>query len=87
MYHAKALRAQTRLFETLDVLDEMERTHAEQLALNERREAKMKQKMKAYAEVARKAEEETEDMRQAVLKLIDKGASISDPSLEVFLKF
>lgn len=52
----------------------MERTHAEQLALNERREGKMKQKMRAYSDVAKKAEEETEDMRQAVLKLIDKGA-------------
>lgn len=73
-YHAKALRAQTRLSETLDMIDEMERTHAEQLALNERREGKLKQKMRAYADVAKKAEEETEDMRQAVLKLIDKGA-------------
>ena len=72
-YHAKTLRAQTRLFETLDILDEMERTHAEQLALNERREGRLKQKMKTYAEVARKAGEEMEDMQQAVLKLIDKG--------------
>ncbi|KAJ2930677.1 hypothetical protein H1R20_g6418, partial [Candolleomyces eurysporus] len=71
-YHAKTLRAQTRLFETLDVLDEMERTHAEQLALNERREGRLKQKMKTYAEVARKAGEEMEDMQQAVLKLVDK---------------
>ncbi|TEB18506.1 hypothetical protein FA13DRAFT_1821746 [Coprinellus micaceus] len=71
-YHAKALKAQTKLSETLDVLDGMERTHAEQLALNERREGKMKQKMRAYSDVAKKAEEETEDMRQAVLKLIDK---------------
>ncbi|KAF6743501.1 hypothetical protein DFP72DRAFT_932734 [Ephemerocybe angulata] len=71
-YHAKALLAQTRLFETLDVLDEMERAHAEQLALNERREGRLRQKMKVYAEASRKAEEETEDMRQAVLKLINK---------------
>ncbi|RXW19858.1 hypothetical protein EST38_g6011 [Candolleomyces aberdarensis] len=71
-YHAKTLRAQTRLFETLDVLDEMERTHAEQLALNERREGRLKQKMKMYAEVARKAGEEMDDMQQAVLKLVDK---------------
>lgn len=73
VYHAKALHAQTRLHETLGILDEMERTHAEQLACNERREGKMRQKMKTYAEVSRKAEEETEDMRQALLKLIDKG--------------
>ncbi|KAJ3534218.1 hypothetical protein NMY22_g7019 [Coprinellus aureogranulatus] len=71
-YHAKALRAQTRLSEALDVIDEMERKHAEQLAQNERREAKLKQKMRAYADIAKKAEEETEDMRNAVLKLIDK---------------
>jgi DNA phosphorothioation-dependent restriction protein DptG len=51
----------------------MERTHAEQLALNERREGRLKQKMKTYAEVAKKSGEEMEDMQQAVLKLIDKG--------------
>jgi len=61
------------MFETLDALDEMERAHAEQLALNERREGKMRQRMKVSAEVARKAEEEMEDMRDAVLQLIEKG--------------
>ncbi|KAJ2911530.1 hypothetical protein MD484_g8885, partial [Candolleomyces efflorescens] len=71
-YHAKTVRAQTRLFETLDVLDEMERTHAEQLALNERREGRLRQKMKTYAEVAKRSGEEMEDMQQAVLKLVEK---------------
>ncbi|CAA7269861.1 unnamed protein product [Cyclocybe aegerita] len=71
-YIARTSLLQTRLLSTLDTLDAQQAAHARELAALARDRERLKAKVHRYAEVVRIKEEERDDMRDAVLKLIEK---------------
>ncbi|KAJ3507691.1 hypothetical protein NLJ89_g6165 [Agrocybe chaxingu] len=79
-YIARTSLLQTRLLSALDTLDAQQAVHAKELlALAQDRE-RLKAKVRRYAEVVTTAEEERDDMRDAVLKLIEKVEISNDYS-------
>ncbi|CAA7269855.1 unnamed protein product [Cyclocybe aegerita] len=79
-YIEPASLLQTRLLSTLDTLDSQQAGHARELAALARDRERLKAKIHRYAEVVRLAEEERDDMRDAVSKLIEKVEISNDYS-------
>jgi len=72
-YIARTSILQTRLITTLDTLDLLQRRHAEELASFTADRDRMKTQLQRYTDVVKSAESERDDMRDAVIKLIEKG--------------
>jgi hypothetical protein len=64
---------QSRLLATLDTLDVIQTHHAQELGNAIRNQTILREKLDEYIKVVRAAELERDDMRDAVLKLVEKG--------------
>ena len=64
---------QSRLLSTLDTLDARHRSHEQELSAVEGDRNRLKVKLQQYSEFVKSAELERDDMRDAVIRLIEKG--------------
>jgi ERCC4-type nuclease len=64
----------TRLLSTLDTLDAIQYTHAQEMSAVVKGKKRAEEALKRYVGVVKSAEVERDDMRDAVLKLVEKGA-------------
>ncbi|KAF8879169.1 hypothetical protein BD779DRAFT_1676560 [Infundibulicybe gibba] len=70
--HAKISQLQGRLLTVLDVLDRIQITNNEALQSEKLLQNKLHQKLNRYQDVVRDLEEERDDLRDAVIQLIDR---------------
>lgn len=66
---------QSRLLSTRDTLDVLQRTHQEELLSITTERDRMKRELQQYVYVVESAELELDDMRDAVMKLIEEGVN------------
>ena len=66
---------QSRLFSTLDTLDVIQSGQNNELDTMAQTNKRLKDKLLRYSSVVKTAELERDDMRDAVLKLVEKGGS------------
>ncbi|KAF8171509.1 hypothetical protein BJ912DRAFT_1082227 [Pholiota molesta] len=69
---------QSRLLATLDTLDVIQTHHAQELGNAIRNQTILREKLDEYIKVVRAAELERDDMRDAVLKLVEKVETSND---------
>lgn len=74
-YVARSSMLQSRLLSTLDSLDVLQRTHQEELSSITTERDGMKMELQRYVETVKTAESKQNDMRDAVMKLIEKGVN------------
>lgn len=72
-YAAQTPLLRTRLSIALDTMDELQRTHAEELAAAHEDQERLAIRLDAYADHTKALEVERDDMRDVVLELIQKG--------------
>jgi len=72
-YITRVSQLQTRLLSTLDTLDQVKNSQAQELIPVERENARLKAQLNRYLAVVKAAEAERDDLRDAVLRLIEKG--------------
>lgn len=70
---ARESNLQTRLLQTLDVLDEAQRTHASELKDLEQKYARLHQRFQRYVATISAFEAERDDLKESVLELVEKG--------------
>ncbi|TFK39645.1 hypothetical protein BDQ12DRAFT_63224 [Crucibulum laeve] len=79
-YNARTSHIQTRLLSTLDTLDLMQNTHAEELKSLAQEKRQLEVKLGQYVQIVKSAETERDDMRDAVLQLVEKVEISNDYS-------
>ncbi|KAF8160027.1 hypothetical protein B0H34DRAFT_705875 [Crassisporium funariophilum] len=79
-YIAKTSLLQNRLLSTLDTLDVIQNAHNEELDAVSRTKNRLKDKLDRYIDVVKVAELERDDLRDAVLKLVEKVELSNDYS-------
>jgi len=72
-YTTRVSQLQTRLLSTLDALDQVKSLQEQELVPVEHENALLKAQLHQYLAVVKAAEAERDDMRDAVLKLVEKG--------------
>jgi chromosome segregation ATPase len=75
-YTTRVSQLQTQLLSTLDALDQVKNLQEQELVPVERENARLKAQLNRYLAVVKAAEAERDDMQDAVLKLIEKGAPV-----------
>lgn len=73
MSQARSSHTQARLLTTLDALDALQSSHHEEREAMTRENARVRTQLQRYKDVARAAKAERDDMKDAVLQLIEKG--------------
>ena len=81
-YIARTSILQSRLLSTLDTLDVIQSGQNNELDAMAQANKRLKDKLLRYSAVVKMAELERDDMRDAVLKLVEKGVCVG---LEVLL--
>jgi hypothetical protein len=74
-YIVRTLILQSRLLSTLDTLDVIQSSQNNELDAMAQTNRRLKDKLVRYSAVVRTAESERDDMRDAVLKWVEKGGS------------
>ena len=74
-YIARTSILQSRLLSTLDTLDVIQSGQNNELDAMAQTNKRLKDKLLRYSAVVKMAELERDDMRDAVLKLVEKGGS------------
>lgn len=73
---ARASHINTRLLSTLDTLDVLQAAHDKELASEVRAKERLGVKLDRYIDFTRSSEIEKEDMKEAVLLLVEKGVCV-----------
>jgi len=74
-YIALTSMLQSRLLSTLDTLDVLQRTHQEELLSITTERDQMKMELQRFVDFVKSAKSDQDDMRDAIMKLIEKGVS------------
>ena len=74
-YRARISHIQTRLLSTFDILHELRSSHARELSSETRAKERLSDKLDLYVDVVKAAEIERDDLKDAVLQLVEKGGS------------
>ncbi len=88
-YIVRTSMLQSRLLSTLDELDARDRSHERELSAVEADRHRLKVKLQQYLEFVKSAELERDDMRDAVIRLIEKGrlmlsCNFTNPTLQIY---
>jgi hypothetical protein len=84
-YIARTSILQSRLFSTLDTLDVIQSGQNNELDAMEQTNKRLNDKLLRYSAVVKMAELERDDMRDAVLKLVEKGGSRGSTSTTILI--
>lgn len=74
-FKGRVSHVQARLLSTLDALDSLQSTHATELEEALQTEERLKGRLNRYGDIAQVAELERDDLRDAVIQLVEKGGS------------
>lgn len=72
-YSARSSNLQTRLLQTLDALDETQRTHARELEEVEQKYVHLERRSQRHVAILKASETERGELRESVLELVEKG--------------
>ena len=84
-YIARTSILQSRLFSTLDTLDVIQSGQNNELDAMAQTNKRLNDKLLRYSAVVKMAELERDDMRDAVLKLVEKGGSRSSARMAILI--
>lgn len=82
-YIARTSILQNRLLSTLDTLDVIQSGQNNELDAMAQTNKRLKDKLLRYSAVVKTAELERDDMRDAVLKLVEKGGSSGSTNISI----
>ena len=82
-YIARTSILQSRLLSTLDTLDVIQSGQNNELDAMAKTNKRLKDKLLHYSSIVKMAELEKDDMRDAVLKLVEKGGSSGSTSTTI----
>lgn len=72
-YNTRTSHIQSRLLSTLDTLDAVQSSHVEELDSERRAREVLHDRLGRYIDIANVSETEKDDLRDAVIKLVEKG--------------